>query len=72
MNILPLVKYIPLYNYSEDTTMAVDVRDMSNTRSSRLGGEQDTSVVSKMMVIAGGALVFLVAIKIGFLRRVFA
>lgn len=51
--------------------MAVDVTDVGRQRDNSLAGDQDTEVVRKMMLIAGIALATLVAIKLGFLKRVF-
>lgn len=50
--------------------MAIDVTQIGRQRDNSLGGEQDTDVVKRMMIIAGTALVVLVLIKIGFLQRV--
>jgi hypothetical protein len=50
--------------------MAVDVSDIGRQRDNSLAGDQDTEIVNKMMVIAGTALVVLVALKLGFLKRV--
>jgi hypothetical protein len=50
--------------------MAIDVTQIPRMRDNSLGGEQDTEIVKRMMIIAGGALVVLVAIKLGFLQRV--
>lgn len=50
--------------------MAVDITQIGRLRDNSLVGEQDTEVAKRMMLIAGGALLLLVAIKIGFLKRV--
>jgi hypothetical protein len=71
MRILPYLSLLPIYTYREDKTMAIDVTDIGSQRSSRLAGDVDTDITRKMMFIAGGALVLLVAIKLGFLNRVF-
>jgi len=52
--------------------MSVDVRDMARGRDVSLAGGQDTAVARKMMIICGAALTTLVAIKLGFLKRVMA
>lgn len=44
--------------------------DVARERDVSLAGSQDTEVVRRMMVIAGVALGILVAIKLGFLKRV--
>ncbi len=49
--------------------MAVDVRDTAR-REGALQGSPDPAVMQKLTIIVGGALLFLAAVKFGFLKRV--
>lgn len=51
--------------------MAVDVSQIGmRQEGGRLEGGQDARVMQRAVIIAGGALLVLVAIKLGFLQRV--
>ena len=46
--------------------------DVGRQRDNSLAGDVDTAVARRMMFIAGGALVFLVVVKLGFLKYAYA
>lgn len=50
--------------------MAVDVQTMASNRSNRVAGDIDARVMRRLTMIAGGALLFLVAVKLGFMGNV--
>jgi len=50
--------------------MAVDVSQMMRGQETRAVGSVDARIMQRTVIIAGGALAIIVAIKIGFLQRV--
>lgn len=50
--------------------MAVDVSMMQRGRDSQAVGGQDARVMQRTVIIAGGALLVLVGLKLGFIQRI--
>jgi hypothetical protein len=50
--------------------MAIDATEIGRARDQFLAGSVDARVMRRVAIISGGALVFLVAVRLGFWGRV--